>query len=101
MGLPADNQRVAGVVSAPEVCSYGCNAEHINVYCPTHFGHGPTEPDDITRPRRMALDTAREYFRLSREASNIDQQTAIMTALQGILRLMIYQVGGDQDGGYV
>lgn len=58
--------------------------------------------DEVTRPRRLALDTAREYFRLSREANNINKQDAsIVYALQGILRLMIYQVGGDQDGGYV
>lgn len=107
MGLPGSDQGVAGVVSAPgpdgKVCGYGCDAWFINGDCPTHFGQSriPNKPSDYTRPRRMALDTAREYFRISREHTTTDTAYATMAALQGILRLMIYQVGGDQDGGYV
>lgn len=55
-------------------------------------------PDDTTRPRRLALDTAREYYRISREHTNTHVEYATMAALQGILRLMIYQVGGDEYG---
>jgi hypothetical protein len=61
----------------------------------------PSAPDDPTRPKRMALDAAREYYRISREDSTYDKQRAIATALQGILRLMIYMVGGDEDGHVV
>jgi hypothetical protein len=51
----------------------------------------------------MALDAGREYFRISREHiagmhGPPVADYAIATALQGILRLMIYQVGGDEDG---
>lgn len=84
------------------VCGYGCDKWSISSDCPTHFGNvNVTRPGDITRPRRLALDTAREYFRISREHTNTDTAYATMAALQGILRLMIYQVGGDVDGGYV
>jgi hypothetical protein len=51
----------------------------------------------------MALDAAREYYRISREhlAGMYGPRAAdyaIAVALQGILRLLIYQVGGDEEG---
>lgn len=60
-------------------------------------------PDDATRARRMAVDAGREYYRISREhlaisTSHPAAEYAIAAALQGILRLMIYQVGGDEYG---
>lgn len=63
----------------------------------------PSDPNDPTRPRRMALDAAREYYRISREhlAGMYGPRAAdyaIAVALQGILRLLIYQVGGDEEG---
>jgi hypothetical protein len=61
----------------------------------------PSDPDDPTRPKRLALDAAREYYRISREHSTYDVGYARMAALQGILRLLIYVVGGDEDGWVV
>jgi hypothetical protein len=61
----------------------------------------PSTPDDPTRPKRMALDAAREYYRISREHGTYDVGYARMAALQGILRLLIYVVGGDEDGWVV
>lgn len=88
-------------------CGYGCTLERINTDCPTHYGGNTAmlqqNPDDTTRPRRMALDAAREYYRISREHCAVSTSYpttdyAIAAALQGILRLMIYQVGGDEYG---
>lgn len=60
------------------------------------------DPNDVTRNRRLALDAAREYYRLSREhwnnGTHNNNEDAQTFALQGILRLMIYQVGGDDQG---
>lgn len=61
----------------------------------------PSDPDDPTRLKRIALDAAREYYRISREHGTYDVGYARMAALQGILRLLIYMVGGDEDGHVV
>jgi hypothetical protein len=53
----------------------------------------PSDPVDPTRPRRIAVDAALEYLRLSREAWARGQDSAAQTfALQGILRLFIHLI---------
>ena len=68
------------------VCEFQCDAWNVDPRCPQHGGAAKT------RQRRIALDSMREYYVLSREHMDYDAPRATVLALQGILRGLIFMV---------